>query len=130
MNFLKKHTKPAAAEAISAAPAAPEPIVESPAAPENVQVSLILNVESIEALIQQLSYFYQRTKEKLNEWDQCFAGNVANDKTGMFDEKMCQDQKVFMDEQYAKNKYAWENGARLEDFYWIHKNEESFEIYF
>ena len=130
MSLFKRRTKPAAAESISAAPVAPEPAEESPIAPENMKVSLILDVESIEALIQQLFYFYQDTAEKLYKWDQCFASNVANDKTGMFDEKTGREQKVFMDEQRAKNKYAWENGARLEDFYWIHKHEESFEIYF
>ena len=130
MNFLKRRTKPIAAVAIPAAPVDPEPIVESPTAPESMKVSVILDAESITALIQQLSYFYQRTAEKLYEWDQCFLKNVAENKIGSYTERDKYEHYVFMRDKNDKNLYAWQNGVKLEDFYWRNKDKKSFEIEF
>ena len=84
MNLFRKPTKPAAAEATPAAPAAHEPVAEAPKAPEDVKISIILDNESIVALIQQIFDFRQRTVNELYEFARCFASNVANSKTGMF----------------------------------------------
>lgn len=120
MKLFKTRTKPAAA-----VPVDPEPVVESPTEPENVQVSVILDAESITALIQQISDFYQRTKEKLNAWDQYFLKNIT---TSVSPAELYKKDAISLQSFHAKNEYAWKIGKKLEDYAWIHKDEESFEI--
>ena len=128
MNLFKRRTKPAAAVITSAAPVDPEPVVESPTEPENMQVSMILDAESIVTLIQQLFDFNQRTTEKLYTWASVFACEVSKSKSGLFDQKDCFNQEIYMNEQYEKNKYAWEKYEKLKAFYLKNQNAESFKI--